>query len=106
MKEKSKKIISIAIVLFMVLNYFVPVINYAEDNTNEGTKQQTETEEISRVYEIKETEEWDISEKQDKSVIAKWNLADKSITISGKGNMKNWKYDSTEDWHGKYKKAI
>ena len=32
MKEKSKKIISIAIVLFMVLNYFVPVINRAEEN--------------------------------------------------------------------------
>ena len=106
MKEKSKKIISIAIVLFMVLNYFVPVINYAEDNTNEGIKQQTETEEIGREYEIKETEEWDISEKQDKSVIAKWNLADKSITISGKGKMKHWQYDSTEDWNIKYKKII
>ena len=105
MKEKSKKIISIAIVLFMVLNYFVPVINYAEGNTKEGTEEQTETEEISREYEIKETEEWDISEKQDKSVIAKWNLADKSITISGKGNMKDRKYNSTEDWHGKYKNA-
>ena len=73
MKEKSKKIISIAIVLFMVLNYFVPVINYAEDNTNEGIKQQTEVEEIGREYEIKETEEWDISKNGDKSVIAKWN---------------------------------
>ena len=106
MQEKSKKIISIAIVLFMVLNYFVPVINYAEGNTKEGTKQQTETEEISREYEIKETEELDISEKQDKSVIAKWNFADKSITISGKGNMKDWKQDSTEDWHGKYKTLV
>ena len=106
MQEKSKKIISIAIVLFMVLNYFVPVIIYAEDNAKEGTEQQTEVEEIGREYEIKETEEWDISEKQDKSVIAKWNLADKSITISGKGDMKDWKYNSTEDWHGKYKRAI
>ena len=107
MKEKSKKIISIAIVLFMVLNYFVPVINYAEDNTNEGIKQQTEVEEIGREYEIKETEEWDISKNGDKSVIAKWNLEDKSITISGKGNMKDWNYSFSEkDWHRKYKRVI
>jgi hypothetical protein len=33
MKERCKKNISIEIVLFMGLNYFVPVINYAEGNT-------------------------------------------------------------------------
>ena len=50
---------------------------------------QDTTEEIGREYEIKAEEEWDVSKNQDGSVIAKWKLKDKSISISGTGNMKD-----------------
>ena len=59
----------------------------------------TETEEISRNYEIKEEETWDISANGDGSVIAKWTLKDRTLTISGTGEMKNWTSTSEEDWH-------
>ena len=61
----------------------------------------TETEEISRNYEIKEEETWDISANGDGSVIAKWTRKDKTLTISGTGNMKDWDYsiDAIGDWH-------
>ena len=58
-----------------------------------------QTEEISRNYEIKEEETWDISANGDGSVIAKWTLNDKTLTISGTGEMKDWEYNSKEDWH-------
>ena len=68
---------------------------------------QDTTEEIGREYEIKAEEEWDVSENQDGSVIAKWKLEDKSITISGSGEMKNWTDNDKEDWHNtKYTKVI
>lgn len=35
----------------------------------------------------------------DGSVIAKWTLEDRTLTISGTGEMKDWKFDSKEDWH-------
>ena len=41
----------------------------------------TETEEISRNYEIKEEETWDVSANGDGSVIAKWTLGDRTLTI-------------------------
>ena len=40
----------------------------------------TETEEISRNYEIKDEETWDISANGDGSVIAKWTLNDKTLS--------------------------
>ena len=68
---------------------------------------QDTTEEIGREYEIKAEEEWDVSKNQDGSVIAKWKLEDKSITISGSGEMRNWAINDKEDWHDtKYTKAI
>ena len=59
-----------------------------------------QTEEISRNYEIKEEETWDVSANGDGSVIAKWTLRDRTLTISGTGEIKDWIYDNpTEDWH-------
>ena len=110
MKEKGKKIITLSIILFMVLNYLLPLVNYAEfdlgsikDAIVKGLDENQE--EIGREYEIKETEEWDISENGDGKVIAKWKLEDRSLTISGIGNMKNWKSSSTLYWI-KYKRLI
>ena len=78
MKEKGKKIIALSIILFMVLNYLLPLVNYAEfdlgsikDAIVKGLDENQE--EIGREYEIKETEEWDISSNGDRSVIAKWS---------------------------------
>ena len=59
----------------------------------------TQTEEISRNYEIKEEETWDISVNGDGSVIAKWTFADRTLTISGTGEMKDWASNLDEDWH-------
>ena len=58
-----------------------------------------ETTEISTEYEIKEEVTWDISADGDGSVIAKWKLNDRTLTISGTGKMKNWTYNSGEDWY-------
>ena len=66
-----------------------------------------QTEEISRNYEIKEEETWDVSANGDGSVIAKWTLSDKTLTISGAGEMKDWDNDSVESWHNtQYTNAI
>ncbi len=111
MKEKGKKIITLSIILFMVLNYLLPLVNYAEFNLCsvkdvivKGLDENQE--EIGREYEIKETEEWDISENGDGKVIAKWNFEDKSLTITGTGKMKDWEYNSVSDWHKKYYRII
>ena len=65
-----------------------------------------QTEEISIYNEIKEEETWDISVNGDGSVIAKWTLKDKTLTISGTGEMKNWQYSFIDneykgqgEWH-------
>ena len=59
----------------------------------------TQTEEISKNYEIKDEETWDVSANGDGSVIAKWTLENRTLTISGTGEMKNWTSSSEEDWH-------
>ena len=57
-------------------------------------------EEISRNYEIKDEETWDVSANGDGSVIAKWTLNDRTLSISGTGEMKDWNYyNSKEAWH-------
>ena len=56
-----------------------------------------QTEEISRNYEIKEEETWDVSPNGDGSVIAKWTLRDRTLTISGAGEMKEWS-DVDDNW--------
>ena len=72
---------------------------YAEENKI-GYILNGEANTISKEYEVKEGETWDISEKGDESVIAKWTLSDKTLRISGKGKMKNWRDNNEkEDWH-------
>ena len=118
MKNRIKKAISTIAILTMTFQIGMPVIPglqttvLATDTTNsveenlEGNIQPTadkagttelsesadttETEEISRNYEIKDEETWDISANGDGSVMAKWTLKDRTLTISGTGEMK-WK---------------
>ena len=71
---------------------------YIEEN-KERYILEGEAKNISTNYEIKEEETWDISKDGDESVIAKWTLRDRTLKISGIGEMKDWKYDSKEDWH-------
>ena len=79
-----KKITTIIILLSMLITLNSPIISYATDGNE---------------YEIKEEETWDISKNGDGSVVAKWTMSDKTITISGSGEMKDWLFDSKEDWH-------
>ena len=127
MKKGIKKAISTIAILTMTFQIGMPVIPglqttvLATDTTNsveenlEGNIQPTDdkagttelsesadttpTEEISRNYEIKEEETWDVSKNGDGSVIAKWTLENRTLTITGTGEMKNWTSDSKEDWH-------
>ena len=71
--------------------------SYATEETDSNVTE--DTGEITRNYEIKEEETWDVSEKQDGSVIAKWTLSNKTLTISGSGNMKDWNLNNQSDWH-------
>ena len=135
MKKGIKKAISTIAILTMTFQIGMPMIpgvqttvlatdtiNSVEENLEEniqstadkvGTTELSEstdttlTEEISRNYEIKEEETWDVSANGDGSVIAKWTLEDKTLTISGTGEMKDWSLDSKEDWHDtQYTNAI
>ena len=119
MKGKASKIILVILIILVMLSVFVagtiiamPVlkkkdVTVAKDQTekikhsyaNEDTSS-SDSQEITRNYEVKEEETWDISKNQDGSVIAKWTLSDKTIRISGSGEMRNWRYDEKNDWHG------
>ena len=94
-----KKLTAIIILLSMLITLNSPIISYAEGETNSTGETGEQTEEIGTDYEIKEEETWDISKNGDRSVIAKWTLEDRTITISGNGEMKDWTSDSNEDWH-------
>ena len=79
---------------------------YAEEN-KQGYIIEGEAIKYTTNYEIKEQEEWDVSEAQDGSVMAKWTRENNTLTIYGIGNMKSWTYNSTEDWHNNsYTNAI
>lgn len=65
------------------------------ESTEENLKK---TEEITRNYEIKDEETWDISKNGDGSVIANWTLSDRALKISGTGEMKNWEYNEEGLW--------
>ena len=134
MKNRIKKAISTIAILTMTFQIGMPMVPglqttvFATDTTNlveevqeniqpttdkAGTialsesAETTEIEEISRNYEIKEEETWDISANGDGSVMAKWTLKDRTLTISGTGEMKNWNQGSTENWHNtQYTNAI
>ena len=72
---------------------------YVEENKKEYILE-GETTNIDTTYRIQEEETWDISANGDESVIAKWTLSDKTLTISGTGKIKDWRYENpTEDWH-------
>ena len=127
MKKGIKKAISTIAILTMTFQMGMPMVpglqttvlatnttNSIEENLEEniqpiadqvGTTElsesadTTETEEISRNYEIKEEETWDVSKNGDGSVIAKWTLENRTLTISGTGEMKEWSFNIKEDWH-------
>ena len=134
MKKGIKKAISTIAILTMTFQIGMPMVPglqttvLATDTTNSVEEVQentqptadkagtialsesadaTPTEEISRNYEIKEEETWDVSANGDGSIIAKWTRKDKTLTISGTGEMKDWTSDSKEDWHDtQYTNAI
>ena len=104
LRIEKKKLISILFIILILVNNFLPIMVYAEASESENT---ADTEEITTNYEIKDEEEWDVSKNGDGSVKAKWNLEDRSLTITGSGEMKDWEYSSSEDWHStKYTKII
>ena len=119
MKGKASKIILVILIILVMLSVFVAVtmiampvlkkkdVTIAKDQTdkikhsyaNEDTSS-SDSQEITRNYEIKSEETWDVSKNQDGSVMAKWTLSDKTIRISGSGEMRNWRYNEENDWHG------
>ena len=124
MKKGIKKAISTIAILTMTFQMGMPIIPaftskvFATDMTipveaeniqvtadEEGITEASESidttqpEEISRNYEIKKEESWDISANGDGSVIAKWTLKDRTLTISGTGEMKDWGWTDQGDWH-------
>ena len=115
-KNKKIKVTSIILILTIILQFIIPIIPgiqtevlaTEETNTEEQTTQEeNQAEEISRNYEIKEEENWDISENGDGSVTAKWTLKNRTLTISGTGNMKLSMGSNGEDWYNsKYTNAI
>ena len=106
---KIRKFISLIIILFLIIEILSPIMPkgvLASENadTNDGQTQvaneEQTSEEVSREYEIKEEETWDVSENGDGTVIAKWTLSDKTLRISGNGKMRNWESNNEkEDWH-------
>ena len=104
-----QKLTAIIILLSMLITLNSPIISYAEGEAETNSTGETveQSEEIGTEYEIKEEETWDISKNGDGSVIGKWTLEDRTITISGSGEMKNWTDNSEEDWHKtKYTKIV
>ena len=125
MRKGIRKTISIIAILTMTLQMGMPMIpgltskvfatdmtipvetekiqaTVGEEVTTELSESADTTEEISRDYEIKDEETWDVSANGDGSVIAKWTLSDRTLTISGTGEMKDWEYylySPNIDWH-------
>ena len=81
--NQLKRLIAVINLISILFLLNSPIISYAVDQ---------ETKEIESNYEIKEQETWDISKNKDESVIAKWSLEDRTITISGNGEMKDWNF--------------
>ena len=113
---KGKRFLSVILIIVMIIEIISPMmfqeVLAVESTNNETNSETTEetiedqaseeqtNEEVSREYEIKEEETWDISENGDGSVIAKWTLSDKTLRISGNGEMKDWQDNNEkEDWH-------
>ena len=80
---KKIKLVSFTLICTIIIQIFMPILMdidwnvvFAEDSGNK----------------------WDISKKGDGSVIAELS-DDGTLTISGSGEMKNWDYNETTDWH-------
>ena len=105
MKDSIKRITTITILLTITFQMLAIIID--ELNTTvlaiEGPREVVEetTKETSREYEIKEEATFDLSEKGDNSVIGKYTHKDRTLTISGTGDIKD-----IEEKCGKYVKFI
>ena len=106
---KIKKAIASIILVSLIMQVIITVIPegvLAVENAEEQNKEESQEVEIGREYEIKEEETWDVSKNQDGSVMAKWTLEDRTLVISGNGEMRDWLYEII-DWHNsKYTKLI
>ena len=99
MKKGIRKTLSMIIALTIIFQMLIPIIPELNIEVFAADETSKETEEISRNYEVKEEETWDISANRDGSVIAKWTLKDRTLRISGTGEMRDWEFNSKEDWH-------
>ena len=102
-RKKKNRIIAIMMTLVIFIQVMIPILSTEVFATEEIT----ENAEITRNYEIKEEEVWDISANQDGSIMAKWTRSNRTIVISGMGEMKDWNYNPTGEWHNnQYTSAI
>ena len=99
MKKGIRKTLLMIIALTIIFQMLIPIIPELNIEVFAADETSKETEEISRNYEVKEEETWDISANRDGSVIAKWTLKDRTLRISGTGEMRDWEFYSKEDWH-------
>ena len=125
MRNKKLKVVFIILIILVTISVFVagtilalPVLkkvnievaeeniwnikrNYATEKFSNTDNLETtaEEQEVTRNYEIKSEKIWDISKNQDSSVMAKWTLSDRTLRISGNGDMKNWTTDDNGEWH-------
>ncbi len=65
----------------------------------------TDITDLTSHYDVENEKEWDISENGDESLIAKWTLEDKTLRISGTGEMKNYQNPWVRDYY-KYIEVI
>jgi len=101
---KIERKLFIIIAIFFILSNCILITTYATEETEKAKNDETVTAQatVGTKYQIKDEETWDISKNGKKNVIAKWTLKDKTLRISGKGDMKDWDYYETEkknDWH-------
>ena len=127
MKTRTLKAIFIVLIILVMISVFIagtmltlPLLKRTEVDVakEQADKMQrsyassdvtsnADTNSLSREYEIKDEETWDVSENGDGSVIAKWTLENRTLTISGTGEIKNWESSDSSDWHNsKYKNII
>lgn len=81
LKNVTQKMLSMLMIFILMLNLFMPTVTFAEGE---------ESEEITNNYEIKVSEEWNISEDEGGNVKANWTLDNKTLLISGEGEMKEY----------------
>lgn len=88
-RKKYKKIV-IALILSIVMQIIFPTLSIEALAVDSDA-------ELTRNYEIKKEETWDVSKNQDGSVMAKWTLENRTLTITGTGELKNWSGTLSED---------